>query len=97
VDLAAVKQRCVAGGLEVMGLRFAGDSFSPPERFEFLRRELGDAFVAVELDDSAANPDAMMKPHSVLTEHLVDEAGEPTRDALDGVLAFCRRRLLVDG
>jgi dienelactone hydrolase len=97
VDLAAVKQRCVAGGLEVMGLRFAGDSFSPPERFEFLRRELGDAFVAVELDDSAANPDAMMKPHSVLTEHLVDEAGEPTRDALDGVLAFFRRRLLVDG
>jgi dienelactone hydrolase len=92
-DLDVVKQRCAAQGLEVMGLRFRGDSFSPPERFEFLRRELGDAFVAVELDDASANPDAVMKPHSVLTEHLVDEPGQPTRDALDQVLAFFRARL----
>jgi dienelactone hydrolase len=92
-DLAVVKQRCAAEGLEVMGLRFAGDSFSPPERFAFLRRELGDAFLAVELDDASANPDAAMKPHSVLTEHLVDQPGQPTRAALDDVLAFFRRRL----
>jgi dienelactone hydrolase len=94
-DLATVKQRCAADGLEVMGLRFQGDSFSPPERFDFLRRELGDAFLAIELDDGSANPDAAMKPHSVLTEHLVDEPGQPTRDALDQVLAFFRRRLGV--
>jgi dienelactone hydrolase len=92
-DLATVKQRCAAEGLEVMGLRFAGDSFSPPERFEFLRGELGDAFLAIELDDASANPDAAMKPHSVLTEHLVDEPGQPTREAVDEVLAFLRRRL----
>jgi dienelactone hydrolase len=94
-DLAAVKQRCAAGSLEVMGLRFEGDKLAPPERFAFLRRELGDAFLAVELPDATANPDAAMKPHSVLTEHLIDEPGEPTRDALDDVLAFSRRRLGV--
>lgn len=93
-DLATVKDRCAAGGLEVLGLRFKGDAFSPSERFEYLRGELGDAFVAVELDDEAANPDAPMRPHSVLTEHLVDAPGEPTRAALDQVLDLFRRKLL---
>lgn len=93
-DLAAVKQRCAAEGLEVLGLRFRGDRFVPPERFEMLARELGDAFVAVELDAESANPDARMKPHSVLTEHLIDAPGEPTREALDRVLDHLRSRLL---
>jgi dienelactone hydrolase len=93
-DLAVVKDRCAAEGLEVLGLRFKGDPLSPGERFEFLRDELGDAFVAVELDDGDANPDAPMRPHSVLTEHLVDAPGEPTRAALDQVLDLFRRKLL---
>ena len=94
-DMAVVKQRCAAEGLEVVGLRFAGDRLVPPERFELLRRELGDAFVAVELADESANPDARTpKPHSVLTEHLIDEPGEPTREALDLVLDHLRSRLL---
>ncbi len=67
----------------------------PPARFEFLREQLGDAFVAVELEDEAANPDAAMKPHSVLTEHLIDEPGQPTRAALDQVLDLFRTRLVV--
>jgi len=29
----------------------------------------------------------------VLTEHLVDQPGHPTRDALDRVVAFLRERL----
>jgi dienelactone hydrolase len=94
-DLDTVKRRCANDGLQVLGLRFKGDRFVPPERFEFLRDELGDAFVAVELDDSAANPDAAMKPHSVLTEHLIDEPGQPTRDALELVLDLFRTRLLT--
>lgn len=94
-DLAAVRQRCAASGLQVMGLRFAGDSNVPPERFAVLREQLGDAFIAVELADADANPDALMPPHSVLTEHLVDEPGTPTRQALDDVLAFLARRLGV--
>src|SRR2546428_8740178 len=40
-DLAHVKQR-VANGACVLGLRFSADGLSPPERFDMLRRELGD-------------------------------------------------------
>lgn len=95
-DLDIVKARCAAG-LEVIGLRFTGDKLVPAARFEFLRRELGDAFVAIELPDETANPDAPNPPHSVLTEHLIDRDGEPTRDALDRVLDLFRTRLAVAG
>nr|MDT0525705.1 dienelactone hydrolase [Streptomyces sp. DSM 41633] len=47
-----------------------------------------------ELDDADANPAATMPPHSVLTEHLIDEPGQPTRAALDQVLDLFRHRLL---
>ena len=95
-DLALVKQRCDADGLKVLGLRFKGDKFVPAERFQFLKEELGDGFIAVELDDEHANPEAAMKnPHSVLTEHLVDQPGTPTRATLDQVLDFFRDRLLT--
>ncbi|WP_043263087.1 dienelactone hydrolase family protein [Streptomyces sp. CT34] len=93
-DLAVVRGRCERDGLEVMGLRFRGDRLVPGDRFAFLRRELGDAFIAVELDDATANPAAALAPHSVLTEHLIDEPGQPTREALDGVLDLFRTRLL---
>lgn len=92
-DLAKVQQRC-AHGLTVLGLRFKGDKTSPAERFDYLREQLGEAFVGVELDDSAANPAATLQPHSVLTEHLIDEPGQPTREALDQVLDLFRTRLL---
>ena len=94
-DLAVVKQRCANDGLKVLGLRFTSDSFVPGERFEFLREQLGDGFIGVELGPETANPDAVMKPHSVVTEHLIDEPGQPTRDALDQVLELFRSRLLT--
>ncbi|MEU7429767.1 dienelactone hydrolase family protein [Streptomyces sioyaensis] len=93
-DLAAVRGRCERAGLQVMGLRFRGDRLVPGDRFAFLRRQLGAAFTAVELDDNAANPDAVLPPHSVLTEHLIDAPGQPTRTALDEVLDLFRTRLL---
>ncbi|MFT3714697.1 MAG: dienelactone hydrolase family protein [Gordonia sp. (in: high G+C Gram-positive bacteria)] len=95
-DLETVKVRC-AKGLQVMGARFEGDRLVPAERFEFLREQLGDAFIAVELPDSAANPDALIPPHSVVTEHLIDEPGQPTRDTLDRVIAFFQDKLGVSG
>lgn len=95
-DLARVRARCT-GGLEVIGLRFTGDRLVPRERFDFLRRELGEAFVAIELPNGAARPGTGLAPHSVLTEHLIDEPGEPTREALHRVLELFRTRLLVDG
>ncbi|MSO88264.1 MAG: dienelactone hydrolase [Acidimicrobiia bacterium] len=94
-DLDQVKHRCANDGLEVLGLRFASDRFVPDERFAFLREQLGDAFVAVELSDADANPEAVTKPHSVLTEHLIDEVGTRTRQTLDEVLELFRRKLLV--
>src|SRR3954454_9098033 len=41
-DLAKVKQKCAAEDLTVLGLRFTGDTFVPPERFVRLREERGD-------------------------------------------------------
>lgn len=93
-DLAVVRGRCEAG-LQVMGLRFRSDRLVPDSRFAFLRDQLGDAFVAVELDDEDANPDALIPPHSVVTEHLIDEPGSRTRQALDDVLTLFRTKLLT--
>jgi dienelactone hydrolase len=77
-DFEAVKER-VAEGTCVLGLRFEGDRASPSERFETLRRELGDGFIAVELPGSK---------HSVLTADRVDTAVQQTLD-------FFRERLLA--
>jgi dienelactone hydrolase len=94
-DLATVKAR-VAQGACLIGLRFTNDPFCFSERFETLRRELGDGFIAVELDSSAGNPYGHPKnAHSVLTEHLDDRPGTPTRAALDQVLDFFKDRLEV--
>jgi dienelactone hydrolase len=93
-DLDAVRARAAAG-VDVLGLRFSCDRLAPGERFETLRRELGDRFIGVEIDSSKGNPHAIRNmAHSVLTEDLVDEPGHPTHDALEQVLAFFRDRLL---
>jgi dienelactone hydrolase len=94
-DLAAVKRR-LDDGLCVMGLRFKGDKKSPSERFARLRDELGENFVGVEIDSSVPNPWGISSSaHSVLTEDYSDALGSPTRQALDGVLAFLASRLGV--
>jgi dienelactone hydrolase len=93
-DLDIVRSRTEQDGLCVLGLRFTADRGVPPERFATLRRELGDAFLAVEIDSSPGNPYHIPRTaHSVLTEELVDEPGHPTRDAVNRVLAFFRERL----
>ena len=93
-DLRIVKER-VADGICVLGLRFTEDIAVPADRFETLRRELGDGFIGVEIDSSEGNPWGISKrAHSVLTEHFVDEPGHPTREALDQVLEFFRTRLV---
>lgn len=94
-ELVAVKQLVADGGC-VLGLRFTGDPSAPAERFATLRRELGDGFIGVELDSSPGNPHGHPRAaHSVLTEHLVDQPGTPTRAALDQVLDFFATRLGV--
>jgi dienelactone hydrolase len=92
-DLAAIKQR-TQEGLCLLGLRFSADKGSPAERFAALRRELGEAFEAIEIDSSPGNPHGIPhRAHSVLTIELVDKPGHPTREALDRVMAFLAERL----
>jgi len=96
-DLAAVKARA-GQGLCLLGLRFTADKGSPPERFQTLRRELGEAFEGIEIDSSPGNPHGIgRRAHSVLTVDLVDEPGHPTRAALDRVMAFLAERLRPAG
>ena len=71
-DLAQVKAR-TRGGLCVLGLRFSADRGCPAERFQTLRRELGEGFEAIEVDSSPGNPYGIpTRAHAVLTVDLVD-------------------------
>ena len=69
-DLTAVKERA-AGGCEVLGLRYRKDP-AVGTRFDTLSRELGGAFLHVDLEG---------KGHSTLTE-------QRSQEAVDRVLAF---------
>ena len=91
-DLAVVAAR---EELCVLAMRFTGDFAVPAERFEHLREVFGDRLIAIEIENrKGRNPHNLPKAaHSVVTEHLVDEPGHPTREALDRVLAFFTERL----
>jgi dienelactone hydrolase len=74
-DLAVVRRRA-RSGCPVLGLRYRRDP-ATGTRFDTLRRELGDDFVAVEFEG---------RGHSVVTEHRQQEA-------VDRILSFFRERL----
>lgn len=94
MTLREVRRRAKEEDLCVMGLRFSHDLMVPSERFERLRRELGDNFISVEIDSSFGNAHGIpITAHSVLTHDLVPEPGHPTQKALDDVMAFFRERL----
>lgn len=96
-ELAAVKERLEREDLTVLAYRFEGDRFCRAERFAAYQEALGERFIARVLADDSALPGTPMRPHSVVTLHLVDEAGEPTRAAVDEILAFYRQRLGTAG
>lgn len=92
-DLSAIQER-TRDDLCVLGLRFSNDRGCPAERFDTLRRALGDAFEGIEIDSSPGNRFGISRnAHAVLTIELVDEPGHPTREALDRVLSFLGERL----
>ncbi|MEY4576068.1 MAG: hypothetical protein RL701_771 [Pseudomonadota bacterium] len=94
-ELEQVAARCANEGYRVLGVRFKGDSLAPGQRFRFLKERLGEGFISVELPKNSGHPDSLLpSPHSVLTGDLIDDPGEPTRVALDQVLAFIRDRLI---
>ena len=93
-DLQQIRARMDEEDLTALAYRFEGDAFCRKERWSDYERALGDRIVLRTLPDSAANPrSAMSNPHSVVTQHLVDEAGQPTRAAVDEILKFFADRL----
>ena len=93
-------QRLERDDLTVLAYRFEGDQFCMAQRFAAYAEALGDRFVGRVLPDSAANSDLppfferyVTTPHSVVTAHLIDEAGQPTIAARDEILAFFTQRL----
>ena len=101
-DIKAVRQRLERDDLPVLAYRFEGDKFCMAQRFQTYSEALGERFIGRVLPDSAANNDLapfferhVTTPHSVVTAHLIDEAGQPTIAARDEILAFFTRRLVA--
>ena len=73
----------------MIGLRFKRDPAVPDARFATYRREFGERFEAIELENADASP-SKQPPHAVLTLHM-RETG-PTKAAERRVIAFLRER-----
>lgn len=92
--MVAIRQRLDEEDLTVLAYRFEGDSYCTAQRFEAFEEALGDRLHAQVLPDSAAAPGGWTGvPHSVVTTHLIDEAGQPTVQARDEILRFFAHRL----
>src|SRR5215831_6455028 len=101
-EIRAVRERLDRENLTVLAYRFKGDKICRAERFAAYAAALGNRFVGRELPDSAANTDVapffaryVAYPHSVVTVHLIDEAGQPTLAARDEILSFFAMRLVT--
>lgn len=99
-DLSQVRARLEAESLTVRGYRFDNDRFCPAQRFAAYSAALGDRFIPTVLPGATAHPapppffeKVVGCPHSVVTAHLVDEAGHPTLRARDEILGFFQERL----
>lgn len=100
-ELAAVRARLECEDLTVRAYRFAGDRFCTAQRFAAYSAALGARLEGRVLPDAAASTQdlppffehVIKGAHSVVTVHLVDEAGQPTLAARDEILAFFARRL----
>jgi dienelactone hydrolase len=99
-ELRALRERLEREDLTVRAFRFAGDRWCGAQRFAAFAQALGPRFVAQVLPDAAAHPapppffrDVVASPHSVVTAHLIDEAGQPTLAARDAILDYFRRQL----
>jgi dienelactone hydrolase len=99
-EIKAVRDRLEREDLTVLAYRFEGDRFCMASRFATYAAALGDRFVGRVMPASAANTDVapffaerVRCAHSVVTAHLIDEAGQPTIAARDEILAFFAKRL----
>jgi dienelactone hydrolase len=99
-DAVAIRARAERDDLDVLGYRFDTDRWCTQARFAAYEALLGERFDGRTLPGAVANPDPppffrdlVGTPHSVVTAHLVDEAGHPTVQARDEILAYLTRRL----
>ena len=88
-EIACARRRFGEEGLSMIGLRFKSDAMVPDARFETYRREFGDKFEAIELEDQDAAP-SNRPPHSVLTIHMREDG--PSKAAEQRAIAFFRER-----
>jgi dienelactone hydrolase len=88
-EIACARRRFAEEDLSLIGLRFKSDTLVPDARFETYRREFGERFEAIELEDADARP-GPMAPHSVLTLHLREDG--PSKAAEQRVIAFFKER-----
>lgn len=99
-EVKAVRERLDRENLTVLAYRFEGDKFCMAQRFAAYQAALGARFIGRVLPDNAANKDVppffeqyVTTPHSVVTAHLIDQAGQPTIAARDEILGFFKQRL----
>lgn len=93
-DLAIAKRRVAEDGVGLLGLRYHGDPLCPPERFDRLSEEFGEAFIRIELDATDRNPSSPIPiPHSPLTAELVEDPVHPTMRAFERVISFFDEQL----
>ena len=99
-EAVAVRERMVRDDLTARLYRFEGDAFCRAERIAAYFERFGDRIEERVLPDSAANPDPspffathIRSPHSVVTQHLIDADGEPTKEAVRDIIAFLYERL----
>ena len=88
-EIACAKRRFTEEDLSMIGLRFKSDKSVPDARFDFYRREFGEHFEAIELNDADAAP-SDRPPHSVLTIHLREDG--PSKAAEKRVIEFLKQR-----
>jgi dienelactone hydrolase len=92
-EIGTIRGRVQRENMRVRGYRFAGDSMCRAERFDTLGQVFGEGFIGTTFPDSAGNPSGRKPPHGVFTGDLIDAAGEPTRRAVDEVIALLREKL----
>lgn len=99
-DAQSIQQRFERDDLLAIGYRFDNDMWCTSQRFAAYEALLGPRFEGRVLPGAAANPnpppffrDLIQTPHSVVTAHLVDDAGHPTLQARDEIITFLGERL----
>jgi dienelactone hydrolase len=86
-EIASTQQR-IDKTAPMLAFRFAGDPLCTAKKFKSIDRQFNDGQQRIDLKTLPG------KGHSVLTLDFVDEAGHPTRQALDSVLAYFEQQLL---